>query len=148
MSDLVGAVKTYAYLDRGGVVEVDIHEGIETTLKLLQHKLKHTAIEVVRRYDRELPRLTVHGSELNQVWTNLLANAIDALGERGTITITTLRDGIVHRGARRGRRPRHPAGDPRSRLRRVRHDEGRRRRHRARARRPPGRSWSTATAGR
>jgi signal transduction histidine kinase len=92
LSDLVGAVKTYAYLDRGGVVEVDIHEGIEMTLKLLQHKLKHTAIEIVRRYDRELPRLTVHGSELNQVWTNLLANAIDALGEQGTITITTLRD--------------------------------------------------------
>jgi signal transduction histidine kinase len=92
MSDLVAAVKTYAYLDRGGVVEVDIHEGIEMTLKLLHHRLKHTSIEVVRRYDRDLPRMTVYGSELNQVWTNLLANAIDALGERGTITITTLRD--------------------------------------------------------
>jgi signal transduction histidine kinase len=93
LSDLVAAVKTYAYLDRGGVVEVDIHEGIEMTLKLLQHRLKHTSIEVVRRYDRELPRMTVYGSALNQVWTNLVVNAIDALGERGTITITTLRDG-------------------------------------------------------
>jgi signal transduction histidine kinase len=92
LSELVAAVKTYAYLDRGDVVEVDIHEGIEMTLKILHHKLKHTSIEVVRRYDRDLPRMTVHGSELNQVWTNLLANAIDALGERGTITITTLRD--------------------------------------------------------
>ena len=92
MSDLVAAVKTYAYMDRGELVEVDLHEGLETTLKVLGHKLKHTAIEVVRDYDRGLPKLTVHGGELNQVWTNLLDNAIDALGERGTITITTRRE--------------------------------------------------------
>jgi signal transduction histidine kinase len=89
MSDLVGAVKTYAYMDRGGLVEVDLHEGLETTLAVLGHKLKHTSIAVVRDYDRSLPKLTVQGSELNQVWTNLLDNAIDALGEHGTITITT-----------------------------------------------------------
>ena len=93
MSALVGAVKTYAYMDRGERVEVDIHEGIETTLIVLGHKLKHTSIEVVRDYDRSLPKLTVRGSELNQVWTNLLDNAIDALGENGTITLTTRRDG-------------------------------------------------------
>ena len=93
MSDLVGAVKTYAYMDRGGVVEVDLHEGIETTLTVLGHKLKRTEIEVVRDYDRELPKVTVYGSELNQVWTNLLDNAIDALGERGTITLRTRPDG-------------------------------------------------------
>jgi signal transduction histidine kinase len=93
MSSLVGAVKTYAYMDRGGLVEVDLHEGIETTLVVLGHKLKHTSIEVVRDYDRTLPKLTVRGSELNQVWTNLIHNAIQALGERGTITITTRRDG-------------------------------------------------------
>jgi signal transduction histidine kinase len=93
MSRLVGAVKTYAYMDRGGVVEADIHEGLETTLVVLGHKLKHTSIEVRRDYDRSLPKLTVHGSELNQVWTNLLDNAIGALGESGTITITTRRDG-------------------------------------------------------
>jgi signal transduction histidine kinase len=90
MSDLVGAVKSYAYMDRGDLVEVDLHEGIETTLKILGHRLKHTNIEIVRRYDKELPKLTVRGSELNQVWTNLLDNAIDALGEGGTITIATL----------------------------------------------------------
>jgi signal transduction histidine kinase len=56
---------------------------------VLGHKLKHTHIEVVRDYDRSLPKLTVRGSELNQVWTNLLDNAIDALGETGTITIST-----------------------------------------------------------
>ena len=64
-----------------------------TTLVVLGHKLKHTTIEVVRDYDRSLPKLMVAGSELNQVWTNLLDNAIDALGEDGTITITTLLDG-------------------------------------------------------
>jgi signal transduction histidine kinase len=93
MSALVAAVKAYAYMDRGGVVEVDVHEGLETTLTVLHHKLKHTTIEVRRDYDRSLPHLTVHGSELNQVWTNLLDNAIDALGERGTITLASARDG-------------------------------------------------------
>jgi len=93
MSALVGAVKTYAYMDRGDLVEIDLHEGLETTLVVLGHKLKHTAIDVVRDYDRDLPRLTVRGSELNQVWTNLLDNAIDALGAQGTITIATRADG-------------------------------------------------------
>jgi signal transduction histidine kinase len=93
MSTLVGAVKTYAYMDRGELVEVDLHEGLETTLTVLAHKLKHTAIEVRRDYDRSLPPVTVHGSELNQVWTNLLDNAIDALDGRGTITVATRRDG-------------------------------------------------------
>ncbi len=93
MSKLVGAVKTYAYMDRGGLVEVDVHEGLDTTLIVLGHKLKHRSITVERRYDPDLPRITVYGSELNQVWTNLLDNAIDALGEQGTITIETRRDG-------------------------------------------------------
>jgi signal transduction histidine kinase len=89
MSDLVGAVKTYAYMDRGALVEVDLHEGLETTLVVLGHKLKHTDIKVERDYDRGLPKLTVRGGELNQVWTNLLDNAIDALGNDGTIKIST-----------------------------------------------------------
>jgi signal transduction histidine kinase len=92
MSALVSAVKSYAYMDRGGTVEVDLHEGLETTLAVLGHKLKHTQIEVAREYDRALPKMTVRGSELNQVWTNLLDNAIDALGDSGTITITTRLD--------------------------------------------------------
>jgi signal transduction histidine kinase len=93
MSTLVGAVKSYAYMDRGGVVSVDVHEGLESTLVILGHKLKQTQINVVRHYDKTLPHLIVRGSELNQVWTNLLDNAIGALGESGTITITTRRDG-------------------------------------------------------
>jgi signal transduction histidine kinase len=93
MSALVGAVKAYAYMDRGGVVEADVHEGLETTLAVLGHKLKHTQIEMRREYDRTLPRLTIYGNELNQVWTNLLDNAIDAVGDTGTITLRTTRDG-------------------------------------------------------
>ena len=97
MSKLVGAVKSYAYMDRGDLVEIDLHEGLETTLTVLGHKLKHRSIKIVRDYDRSLPKLTVRGSELNQVWTNLLDNAIDALGESGTITITTEHDGSCAR---------------------------------------------------
>jgi signal transduction histidine kinase len=93
MSSLVGAVKRYAYMDRGGAVEVDLHEGLETTLTVLGHKLKHTTIEVRRDYERDLPKLTVHGSELNQVWTNLIDNALDALDGSGTIEISTRADG-------------------------------------------------------
>ena len=80
MSKLVKAVKTYAYMDRGERRRRDVHEGLESTLIMLGHKLKHTQIKVKRDYDKTLPQLTMYGSELNQVWTNLLDNAIGALG--------------------------------------------------------------------
>ena len=92
MSGLVKAIKTYAYMDRGGVVQADVHEGLESTLVMLGHKLKHTQIKVKRDYDKSLPQLMMYGSELNQVWTNLLDNAIGALGEDGAIQITTRPD--------------------------------------------------------
>jgi signal transduction histidine kinase len=79
-------------MDRGGVVVADVHEGIDSTLIMLKHKLKHTHIKVLREYDETLPKLTMRGSELNQVWTNLLDNAIGALGETGTITVRTQAD--------------------------------------------------------
>jgi signal transduction histidine kinase len=97
MGKLVKAIKAYAFMDRGELVETDIHEGLETTLLVLGHKLKHTSIDVRREYDRSLPKLTLRGSELNQVWTNLLANAIEALGDSGTIEIATVRDGACAR---------------------------------------------------
>jgi signal transduction histidine kinase len=97
MSKLVKAIKAYAFMDRGELVETDVHEGLETTLMVLGHKLKHTSIEVRRTYDRSLPKITLRGSELNQVWTNLLANAIEALGDAGLIEIVTERDGACAR---------------------------------------------------
>jgi signal transduction histidine kinase len=89
MSRLVRAIKAYTYMDQADLQEVDVHEGLEATLTILHHKLKHTRIAIERHYDPALPRVCVYGSELNQVWTNLLDNAIDALGETGTITLTT-----------------------------------------------------------
>jgi signal transduction histidine kinase len=95
ISDLVNAVKDYSYLDRAPMHEVDVHDGLESTLKILAHKIG-PGIEIVREYDRTLPRITAYPGELNQVWTNLIDNAIDALGGpsgRGRITIRTSLDG-------------------------------------------------------
>ena len=89
MSTLVQAIKAYTYMDQAALQEIDVHEGIDATLTILGHKLKHTRIAVHRDYADDLPRVCVYGSELNQVWTNLLDNAIDALGETGTIRIAT-----------------------------------------------------------
>jgi signal transduction histidine kinase len=89
ISDLVSAIKEYTHMDRAAVAEVDVHDGIESTLTILGYRLKHGDVRVERRYDRSLPRVTAYGSELNQVWTNLLSNALDALDGRGTITIAT-----------------------------------------------------------
>jgi len=93
ISELVGAIKDYTHMDRAAVEDVDVHDGIESTLTMFGHRLKQGNITVERRYDRSLPLVTVHGSELNQVWTNLIANALDALAGEGTITITTAATG-------------------------------------------------------
>ena len=78
ISDLVGAVKAYSYMDRDATTqEVDLREGIENTLKILAFELR--GIDVERRYAPDLPRVWATGSELNQVWTNLIDNAIDAV---------------------------------------------------------------------
>ena len=93
ISHLVGAVKDYTYMDRMQIEDLDIHEGIDNTLTILGYRLKHCQVKVVRNYDESLPRITARGSELNQVWTNLLSNALDALDGQGTITITTRMSG-------------------------------------------------------
>ncbi len=77
ISTLVRAIKDYSYMDQAPVQEVDLHEGIESTLTILAHKLRD--VTVARDFDRSLPRIMAHGSELNQIWTNLLDNAVDAL---------------------------------------------------------------------
>ena len=91
ISELVKAIKEYSYMDQAPLQEVDVHEGLENTLIILSHKLKGS-VEVTREYDRSLPRISAYGSELNQVWTNLIDNAIDAIGGQGQIWIRTWRE--------------------------------------------------------
>lgn len=83
ISELVGAIKEYSYMDQASVQKVDLHQGLDNTLLILKYKLKKKGIEVVREYDANLPHITAHGSMLNQVWTNLIDNAIDAMPENG-----------------------------------------------------------------
>jgi signal transduction histidine kinase len=91
ISDIVRAVKEYSYMDQMPEQEVDIHAGLENTLIMLRHQLK-AGIEVIRDYDRTLPTICARGSELNQVWTNLISNAIDAMNGQGKLRIRTFRD--------------------------------------------------------
>ncbi len=86
ISEVVGAVKSYAYLDQAPVQRIDVRRGLDDTLVILRHKLK-AGIEVTRDYDPELPEIEAWGSELNQVWTNLIDNAADAMDGRGAISI-------------------------------------------------------------
>ena len=88
ISELVRAVKEYSYMDRAQVQMIDIHDGIESTLTMLNHRLKGN-IDIIREYDRSVPRISAYGSELNQVWTNLIDNAIDAMQGQGTLRIRT-----------------------------------------------------------
>jgi signal transduction histidine kinase len=78
-------------MDQALEQEIDIHEGIETTLVMLHYRLKH-GIDVVRDYNRTIPRICAWGSELNQVWTNIIDNAIDAMGGKGELRVRTYRD--------------------------------------------------------
>jgi signal transduction histidine kinase len=87
IAELVKAVKSYSYMDQSPMQEVDIHEGLESTLTMLGHKLKH--VTLVREFDRSLPRIMAYGSELNQVWTNLIDNAIHAVNGTGKICVGT-----------------------------------------------------------
>jgi signal transduction histidine kinase len=92
ISELVKAVKEYSYMDQSSQQEIDVHDGIENTLLILGHRLKR-GIHVRRDFDRTLPRICAFGSELNQVWTNVIVNAIDAMGETGELQIRTAKDG-------------------------------------------------------
>jgi signal transduction histidine kinase len=93
ISEIVKAVKSYSYLDRAPVQEVDVHEGLDNTVVILRHKLSKTSITVSRDYARDLPHIEAFAGELNQVWTNILDNAIDALGQHGDIKIRAFKDG-------------------------------------------------------
>ena len=95
ISALIGKAREYSQMDRSPLQQVDVHDGLESTLTMLKHKLE-TGIEVVRDYDRSLPDLPAYAGELNQVWTNLVDNAVDAMEDmdgRGRLTVRTARDG-------------------------------------------------------
>jgi len=88
ISDIVTAFKGYTYLDQAPIQLIDLHEGLDNTLVILERRLRPD-VTVRRRYAQELPRILACGGELNQVWTHLIDNAVEAMDGRGTITITT-----------------------------------------------------------
>ena len=88
VSEIVAAVKSYAYLDEAPRKEIDIPEGLESTLVILRHKIKQ-GITIEREYDRSLSHIETYPSELNQVWTNLMDNAIDAMNGEGILRLKT-----------------------------------------------------------
>ena len=96
ISSIVKALKSYTYLDQAPITRTDVHQGLDDTLLILRHKLKNE-VAVVRDYDPDLPQIEAYGSELNQVWTNLIDNAADALRAGATpdptITLRTRREG-------------------------------------------------------
>jgi len=92
VSNLVTAVKSYSQLDRASLQDIDVTEGIESTLVVLGEKL-HDGVAVVRDYADDMPRIEAIPGELNQVWTNLIDNAIDAMEGEGTLRVSTRTDG-------------------------------------------------------
>ncbi|MEV5963792.1 ATP-binding protein [Kribbella sp. NPDC051952] len=92
ITELVAAVRSYSQMDRGSIQTIDVTEGIESTLVMLGHKLRD-GIEVVRSYGADVPRIDAFAGELNQVWTNLIDNAVDAMNGTGTLRIGTRIDG-------------------------------------------------------
>jgi signal transduction histidine kinase len=84
--DLISAIKAYSYMDRAPILEVDVPTGLDATLQMLQSRMSN--VEVIREYQPGLPSISAYGSELNQVWTALIENALDALGNQGTLRLT------------------------------------------------------------
>ena len=91
ITELVGAVKEYSYMDQAPEQQIDIHRGIDNTLTMLKFRLKH-GVKVTRDYDTSLPLICAYGSELNQVWTNLIENAADAMNNKGALHIRTRKE--------------------------------------------------------
>jgi signal transduction histidine kinase len=91
ISDLVTAIKRYSYMDQGALQEVNLQEDLENTLKIFGNRLKN-GITVIRDYDPQLPRVCAYGGELNQVWTNLIDNAIDAMNGKGELRVRALHE--------------------------------------------------------
>ncbi|SDE58158.1 Cyclic nucleotide-binding domain-containing protein [Blastococcus fimeti] len=92
ISNLVDAAKQYSQMDRTPHQPTDLHDGLDATLVMLGGKIK-PGVTVVKEYDRGLPKVPAYAGELNQVWTNLIVNALDAMAGEGTLTLRTSRDG-------------------------------------------------------
>lgn len=95
ISKLVSSVKSYSHMDRASDAEpTNVHVGIHNTLTILNHKLKKNKIELIEELDPELPTIKASPGELNQVWTNVIDNALDAMEEKGgTLHISTKKEG-------------------------------------------------------
>jgi signal transduction histidine kinase len=92
ISELVAAVRSYSQMDRASMQQIDVTEGIESTLVMLGHKLRD-GVTVVREYGADIPKIEAHAGELNQVWTNLIDNAVDAMEGEGTLRVATRAEG-------------------------------------------------------
>jgi signal transduction histidine kinase len=91
ISNLVSAAKQYSQLDRASHQWIDVHDGLKSTLIMLTHKIGD-GVRVVKEFDRTLPQIPAHPAELNQVWTNLIDNAVQAMAGAGTLTLRTARE--------------------------------------------------------
>ena len=93
ITTLITSVKTYSHMDRSSEHKLtDVREGLDSTLTMLRHKLERKSIRLSRNYEEDLPMIPANAGELNQVWTNLIDNAIDAMGEGGELSIEAKQD--------------------------------------------------------
>src|SRR3954465_1520609 len=137
--ELVAAMKSYSQMDRSSLQRVDVTEGLESTLVVFGHKIPH-GVTVVRNYAEPAPVVEAYAGELNQVWTSLIDNALDAIGPAGTLSVATRPGGGGGGGGSPRPAPGPPPGDRAPPLRAVLHHEARGQGHRAGPRhRPPHR---------
>jgi len=92
IAELTGALRGYSYRDRAPQQDIDVRRGLNDTLTVLEHK-RPDGVRFVREYADDVPAITGYGGQLNQVWTNLIDNALDAVGESGVVTVRAWRDG-------------------------------------------------------
>jgi signal transduction histidine kinase len=93
--ELIRAIQQYSHMDQGSLQDVDLAQSLDNTLSMLHYRLKD--VRVIRNFDRDLPRITANGSELNQVWMALLENALDAMKDKGEIRVSTQHAGDMVR---------------------------------------------------
>jgi signal transduction histidine kinase len=92
ISELVAAVRSYSQMDRASMQHIDVTDGLDSTLVMLGHKFRD-GLTVVREYSAGVPRIEAYAGELNQVWTNLIDNALDAMDGTGTLRLATRVEG-------------------------------------------------------